>query len=69
MGLPASGGGTRGSGVRGDREVGNKEAEHGCAIYCDATDSGPLQEGHSVAGSKGVLAVVEIGRNRLGEGE
>ena len=40
--LPASGGGTGGSGARGDKEVVNKEAEHGRAIYCDATDSGPL---------------------------
>ena len=42
MGLLASGGGTGGSGDRGYTEVGNKEAEHGRAIYCDATDSGPM---------------------------
>ena len=42
LGLPASGGGTGGSRARGDDEVGNKEAEHGRAIYCDTTDSGPL---------------------------
>ena len=42
LGLPNSGGGTGGSGVRGDKEVRNKEAEHGRAIYCDATDYGSL---------------------------
>ena len=41
MGLPASGGGTGGSGARGDKEAGTKEAEHGPAIYFNATDSGP----------------------------
>ena len=42
LGLPASGGGTGGIGARGDKEVGNKEAEHGSAIYCDVTDSIPM---------------------------
>ena len=42
LGLPASGEGTGGSGSRGYKEVGNKEAEHGRAIYCDATDYGPM---------------------------
>ena len=42
MGIPASGRESEGSGVQGDKEVGHKEAEHGRAIYCDATDSGPL---------------------------
>ena len=42
LGIPASGGGTEGSRVRGDKEVGHKEVKHGRAIYCDATDSRPL---------------------------
>ena len=42
LGISASGGGTEGSRVRGDKEVGHKEAEQGRAIYYDATDSGPL---------------------------
>ena len=42
IGIPDSGRGTEGSGVRGDKEVGHKDAEHGRSIYCDATDSGPL---------------------------
>ena len=40
--LPVSGGGTEGSGLRGDEKVDHKEAEHGRIIYCNATDSGPL---------------------------
>ena len=67
--LPASGGGTGGSGARGDTEVNNTEAEHGRTIYCDATDSGPMRAGHPAARSKGVLAVVGAGRNRPGGGE
>ena len=39
LGLPASSGCTVGSRARGDKEVGNKEVEHGRAIYCDATES------------------------------
>ena len=42
LGIPASGGGTGGSGFRGDKEVGHKEAEHGRAVYCEVTNSGPL---------------------------
>ena len=38
LGLPASGVGTGGSGDRGDMEADNTEAEHGRAIYCDATN-------------------------------
>ena len=55
-----------GSGARGDKEFGNKETEHSRAIYCNANDSGTMLEGHSADGSKGVLAVVGTGRNRLG---
>ena len=69
MGLPACDGGTGGSGARGDTEVNNTEAEHGCAIYCDAADSGPMQAGHSAARSAGVSAVVGSGRNRPGGGK
>ena len=42
MGLPAPDGGTGGSGAREDMEFNNTEAEYGRAIYCDATDSGPI---------------------------
>ena len=69
LGLPASGGGTGGSGARGDTEVNNTEAEHSRTIYCDATDSGPMRAGHPAAGSEGVSAVVGAGRNRPGGGD
>ena len=39
LGVPAIGGGNGGSGLRGDQKVGHKEAEHGHAVYCDATNS------------------------------
>ena len=42
MRIPASDGGTGGIGVIRDKEVGHKEAEHGRALYCNATNSGPL---------------------------
>ena len=47
LGLPASGGDTGGRGARGYTEINKTEAEYGCAIYCDAIDSGPMQESHS----------------------
>ena len=66
MGLPTSGGGTEGSGNGGDTDIHNMGAEYGCAIYCDATDSGSMQAGHSAARSAGVSEVVGAGLNRPG---
>ena len=63
MVLPASGGVTEGSGDGGDTEVHNMEAEHDHVIYCDATDSGTMQAGHSEDSSVGVSEVVGEGRN------
>ena len=31
-----------GNRLQGDQNMHNEEAEHGCAVYCDATDYGPL---------------------------
>ena len=42
LGILASGGGTGGSGFRGDKEDVQKEAEHGRAVYCEAINYGPL---------------------------
>ena len=42
------------------------EAEYGRAIYCDATDYGPMRAGQSAARSAGVSAVVRSGRDRPG---
>ena len=69
LGIIVSGGGTGRSGFRRDKEVGHKEAEHGRTVYCDVTNSGPLREGHSAAGSEGVSSVAGTGRYRLGGGE
>ena len=42
LGIPTIGGGNDGNMIRGDREINHEEAEHGHAVYCDVTDSGPL---------------------------
>ena len=42
LGIPTAGGGNEGSGNGGDMDIHNMEAEYGRAIYCDATDSGPM---------------------------
>ena len=42
MGLTSIVGGTGGIRVRGDQEVRHEGAYHGRAVYCDATNSGPL---------------------------
>ena len=40
--LPIPGGSTEGGGRREDQDVDPPETEYGRAIYCDATDSGPV---------------------------
>ena len=40
--LPISGGSNEGGGRRADQDVDPSEAEYGRAIYCDATNSGPM---------------------------
>ena len=42
LGLPSTLGGNGGSRLRGNQEVHHEEVEHGCSIYCDATNYGPL---------------------------
>ena len=44
LGISTADGSNKGCGFRGDRGLYPKEAEHGCAIYCDTTNSGPLRE-------------------------
>ena len=66
LGIPTAGGGKEGSGNGGDTDIHNTEAEYGRAIYCDATDYGPMRAGHSAARSASVLAVVGAGRDRPG---
>ena len=57
-GLPVPGGGDEGGGNRADSDIDPPGAEHGCAIYFDAADSGPVQEGSKTAGCTGTKAVV-----------
>ena len=40
--IPTIGGGNGGSRLQGDWEIHHEEVEHGRAVYCDATNSGPL---------------------------
>ena len=69
LGVPAIGRGNRGSGIREDQKVCHEEAEYGRAVYCDATNSGPLLVGHSADGREGVSEVVGSGRHQLGGGK
>ena len=40
--LPTIGGGNWGIRFLGDQGIHHEEAEHGCTVYCDATNYGPL---------------------------
>ena len=51
--LPVPGGGDEGGGDRADLDVDPSEAEHGCAIYCDAADYGPMRGGSEATGYTG----------------
>ena len=42
---------------------------YGCAVYCDATDYGPVQGGGEESGGTGRDAVVGTGGNWLGGGK
>ena len=69
MVVPIIGGSNGGSRLRGDQDIRHEEAEYGRAVYCNATDSGPLRAVQSEAGDEGVSAVVVTGWFRFGEGE
>ena len=61
--LPVPGGGDEGGGDRADSDINPPEAEHGCAIYCNAADSGPVRGGSKTAGCTGPNAVVGADRD------
>ena len=42
LGIPTIGGVNGGSSLLGDQEIHHKEAEHGCAVYCNTANYGPL---------------------------
>ena len=58
MGISTTGVRNGGGGLQGDQGIHTKEAEHTRAIYCDATNSEPLQKVGTDAGSLGFLEVV-----------
>ena len=68
LGVPIIGGINDGIRFQGDRNIHHKEAEHGCAVYCDETYSGILWAVRWEAGGEGVPEVVGTGRSRFGGG-
>ena len=40
--IPLIGGGNGGIRLRGNQDIRHEEEEYGRAVYCDATDSGPM---------------------------
>ena len=67
--LPLTGGGHEGGRAHRRPNVHRKKAEHGRAVYCYTTASGPLQEGDAERGSAGNTEVVESDGHRMGEGQ
>ena len=65
--IPTTGDSNVGGELRGDRGLHPKNPEHGRAIYCDATNSGPLREVGEEARSLGLLEVAGTRRaQRIG---
>ena len=60
--ISTSDGRNGGGRIHGDQGLHPKEAEHGHAIYCDATYCGPLQEVGAEVRRLGFSQVVGIGR-------
>ena len=69
MGLSSAGGSDRGSGFWKDRGIHHKEAEYGCAIYCNVADSVSLWAIYLEAGRLDLLEVVGSGRTWLRGGK
>ena len=68
MALTLTRGGHEGGKINGYPDFDNEKTEHGRAVHCDATASGPVQGGKSKRGSEGAAKVVGTGGNRLGKG-
>ena len=58
-----------GGGDRADLDVNPTEAEHGCAIYCDASDSGPIRGGRKMAWEMGPNEMVGADGDKLEGGQ
>ena len=67
--LPLIGGGHEGRGAHRRTNSNKQKAEHGRAVYCYATASGPLRGGETEGGGVGNNEVVGPDRYRLGEGK
>ena len=62
MGLHLGGGGERGGGVQANGDLHLELAEYGRAVYCDVTNSGPVQGGGEESGVTGrYVVVVKVG--------
>ena len=68
LALTLTRGGPEGGGIDVYPDVDNEKAEHGRAVHCDVTASGPVRGGESEGGSKGAAQVVGPGGNRLVKG-
>ena len=66
--VPLPGGGYQGRGDRESTDIGPSESEYGCAIHCDATDSGTLRGDGAEGGDKGPPKMVGTARDRLEDG-
>ena len=69
MVLPLTGGGHEGGGAHRRPNIHKQKAEHGRAVYCYATASGPLRGGDAERGSAGNTEVVGSDGNIMGEGQ
>ena len=69
VGLPLTGGGHEGDGSHRRLNVHKQNAEHGCAVYCYATASGPLRGGNADRGHAGNTEAVGSDGSILGEGQ
>ena len=67
--LSLTGGGRAGGGAHRRPNIYKQKAEHGRAVYCYATASGPLQGGDAERRSAGDTEVVGAEGHRLGEGQ
>ena len=67
MVLPLPGGGHEGSRFYRRKDVYKQKAEHGCAIHCNATASGPLKGDDTDRRGEGGNEVVGTEGDRLGE--
>ena len=69
MVLPLTGGSHEGIRVHRPQDIYKQKAEHGRAVHCKATASGPLRGGDAARRDEGNNEMVGPEGNRLGEGK